>query len=125
MRRASILAWLTLVPLASSCGVMVASTTSSCASEVEEGAADAVSDSPRLGEGGPAEAAAEPPLGDPCGDRQGLEPNAPWPMRGGCPKRAGYFPGVGPATATVKWTLPVAASASSPALSADGIVWFG
>jgi outer membrane protein assembly factor BamB len=65
------------------------------------------------------------PLGDVCGDATGLEKGSPWPLRGGCPKRAGVAGGSGPTTATVKWSLSVRAGDTSPAIAADGAVWVG
>lgn len=65
------------------------------------------------------------PLGDLCGDLGGLEKDAPWPMRGGCPKRAGVSSNAGPQTAKVKWSIALPAGESSPAISADRLVWVG
>ena len=68
---------------------------------------------------------ADVPLGDVCGNGKGLENDAPWPMRGGCPKRAGVAFGAGPQNAIVKWTLPLAAGDTSPAIAADHTLWVG
>lgn len=78
-----------------------------------------------LGDAVPPEAEASVPLGEVCGDSQGLEKKAPWPMRGGCPKRAGVSPSAGPQTAKVKWSVPLPAGESSPAIAADHYVWVG
>jgi outer membrane protein assembly factor BamB len=68
---------------------------------------------------------ADPPPGDVCGNRGGLEPSNPWPLRGGCPTRAGWSALSGPQQATVSWTVPLPAAESSPALAANGLVWVG
>ncbi len=83
------------------------------------------SDAPLLGDTGVPEADADVPLGEICGDAQGLEAAAPWPMRGGCPKRAGVASKAGPQNATLKWSLPLRAGETSPAVSADRLVWIG
>ena len=86
---------------------------------------DGGADASLLGDAIPAEADADPPIGDFCGDSQGVELNAPWPMRGGCPKRAGVSTGTGPQNATLRWSVPLAAGESSPAIGADGLIWVG
>jgi outer membrane protein assembly factor BamB len=86
---------------------------------------EAGSDAPLLGETSVPDAGADIPLGDVCGDAKGLENDAPWPMRGGCPKRAGVASGAGPQNATLKWSLPLAAGESSPAIAADRLLWVG
>jgi len=84
----------------------------------EEAAADAA---PVLGDEGVAPFVdAEVPLGDVCGDREGLEPSAAWPLLGGCPTRSGVAPRPGPQEATVRWSTPVAAGETSPAVGASG-----
>jgi outer membrane protein assembly factor BamB len=82
-------------------------------------------DAPVLGDAGPPEAEAAVPLGDVCGASEGLEKESPWPLRGGCPKRAGVSENAGPQAATVKWSVPMPAGESSPAISADNVVWVG
>ena len=82
-------------------------------------------DAPLLGDAVPLDGEASVPPGDVCGDAQGLEKGAPWPMRGGCPKRAGVASNVGPQSASVKWSVPLPAGESSPAVSADRLVWVG
>jgi outer membrane protein assembly factor BamB len=86
---------------------------------------DGGSDAPFLGETSPPDGGADVPLGDVCGDAKGIETDAPWPMRGGCPKRAGVASGAGPQNATVKWSLSLAAGDSSPAIAADRLLWVG
>ena len=86
---------------------------------------DGGGDAPLLGDTAPPDGEASVPLGDVCGDSQGLEKGAPWPMRGGCPKRAGAASGTGPQAASVKWSVPLPAGDSSPAISADHLVWVG
>ena len=68
---------------------------------------------------------ADAPLGDVCGVAAGVEKDAPWPLRGGCPKRAGVSTNAGPSVAAVKWSLPMAAGDSSPAIGADRLIWVG
>jgi outer membrane protein assembly factor BamB len=87
--------------------------------------ADGASDASLLGDAVLAEADADPPLGDFCGDSQGIELNAPWPMRGGCPKRAGVSMSTGPQNAALRWSVPMPAGESSPAIGADGLIWVG
>ncbi len=98
-----------------------------CAADDPRGAApdDGGGDAPFLGETSPPDGEAGVPAGDVCGDATGLEPSAPWPMRGGCPKRAGVSATTGPSAATVKWSLPLAAGDSSPAIGADHVLWIG
>jgi outer membrane protein assembly factor BamB len=86
---------------------------------------DGGSDAPFLGETSPPDGDADVPLGDVCGDAKGIENDAPWPMLGGCPKRAGVASGAGPQNATVKWSLSLAAGDSSPAIGADRLLWVG
>ena len=86
---------------------------------------DGGSDAPFLGETSPPDGDADVPLGDVCGDAKGIENDAPWPMRGGCPKRAGVASSAGPQNATVKWSLSLAAGESSPAIGADRLLWVG
>lgn len=102
---------------------------SACASSdpaAPPAAVDGGSDAPLLGETSPPDGGdADVPLGNVCGDAKGIENDAPWPMRGGCPKRAGVSGSVGPQNATVKWSLPLAAGESSPAIAADRLIWVG
>lgn len=86
---------------------------------------DAGSDALLLGDVIAPDADADVPLGDVCGDAKGLEVDAPWPMRGGCPKRAGVASSPGPQNAVVKWSLSLRAGETSPAISADRFVWVG
>ncbi|MBN9166473.1 MAG: PQQ-like beta-propeller repeat protein [Myxococcales bacterium] len=89
--------------------------------------ADAGSDGPVLigNEAGPAEPEEEPPPGDVCGIRDGLQPSASWPLRGGCTTRAGWSELAGPTTAQVSVSVPAPVGESSPAVSANGITWVG
>jgi outer membrane protein assembly factor BamB len=98
-----------------------------CASDepADTSTTDASADASLLGDVVAPEAAAEVPLGDVCGDAAGVEKDAPWPMRGGCPKRAGVASTAGPRNATIKWSLPLAAGDTSPAISADRFLWVG
>jgi outer membrane protein assembly factor BamB len=87
--------------------------------------ADGSSDAPLLGDTTAPDAGTDVPLGDVCGDSQGLEKDAPWPMRGGCPKRGGVSSSTGPQNATLKWSVELPAGESSPAIAADRLVWVG
>lgn len=99
-----------------------------CASTEHEDTAppaDAGSDALLLGDTTAPDAGTDVPLGDVCGDAQGLEKDAPWPMRGGCPKRAGVSTSIGPQNATLKWSVALPAGESSPAVAADKLIWVG
>lgn len=78
-----------------------------------------------VGDASPPDAGGEVPLGEICGDARGLEPNAPWPLRGGCPKRAGLAASLGPQNATLAWTVALPAGESSVAIAADRLLWVG
>lgn len=68
----------------------------------------------------------EPPPGDVCGNRAGLSPGSPWPLRGGCPTRAGWSGLGGPQTSATWWSHAAAASETSPAIEGSGgAVWVG
>jgi outer membrane protein assembly factor BamB len=68
----------------------------------------------------------EPPPGDVCGNKAGLFNASPWPLRGGCPTRAGWSGTGGPQTSSTFWTTPIPASETSVALeAAGGGAWFG
>lgn len=84
---------------------------------------DAGPDVPAFSEASAADGEAGVPVGNVCGSAEGLEKDAPWPMGGGCPKRAGVSTGRGPDVANIKWSFLSKAGESSPALSADGHVW--
>jgi outer membrane protein assembly factor BamB len=86
---------------------------------------DAGAEASLFQEAGPPDAAPEPGPGDPCGDASGFEQTAPWPARGGCPKRAGYASFGGPRNAVTKWSVAVSAGDSSPAIDASRVVWVG
>jgi outer membrane protein assembly factor BamB len=87
---------------------------------------DASVDAPLVPESGPPgpDAMFVPP-GDICGDRSGLQVNAPWPMLGGCPKRGGYAYRPATFSTAVRWTTDVPAAESSPAITAEGFLWVG
>ncbi len=68
---------------------------------------------------------AEPPPGNVCGSTDGLQPSASWPLRGGCPTRAGWSSKTGPTTGQVAWTLAAPVGESSPAVAAGELVWVG
>jgi outer membrane protein assembly factor BamB len=117
-----------LVVLAAFSSVVGLGVLAACASNDPGGGAapvEAGSDALLLGDVIPPEAAAELPLGDVCGDRGGLEKDAPWPMRGGCPKRGGVSSNPGPQNATLKWSVALPVSESSPAIGADRLIWVG
>lgn len=109
----------------STASASVAAGAFSCASTEDAGASDAGNDGTGLVDRATPPIDAEPSVGDVCGDKTGLQPGAPWPLRGGCPKRAGVINGPGPANAVVKWSLPIAAAETSPAVGADGFIWIG
>jgi outer membrane protein assembly factor BamB len=100
-------------------------------------AASCDDDAPPIGATPPAEAPrvdassasdasdAEPPLGNFCGDRAGLEPTSTWPLPGGCTTRAGIAPFAGPSSPTIAWRVPIAAPETSPSLRATATVWVG
>lgn len=68
----------------------------------------------------------EPPPGDVCGNKTGLFNASPWPLRGGCPTRAGWSGTGGPQTSGTFWTAAIPASETSVALeAAGGGAWFG
>lgn len=115
--------WLVLAPIAALSVLPIA-----CAKDDEPAGpprGDGGLESALIGETSPPELDAEVPLGDVCGDPGGLQPNAIWALRGGCPKRAGYSARGGPQSATIRWSTPIAAAESSPAISAEGMLWVG
>jgi outer membrane protein assembly factor BamB len=68
---------------------------------------------------------AQPPAGDVCGDARGLSADSPWPLAGGCPKRAGVAKAAGPQNAVVKWRTTAPAGATSPAIDGAHLPWVG
>ena len=63
-------------------------------------------------------------LPDPCGDRSGLQPGAPWPMFGGCPTHVARSPYLGPQNPKVRWKFQTGGdTATSPVVAADGTVY--
>lgn len=65
------------------------------------------------------------PIG-PCGDIRGLQAGAAWPMFGHCPTHIGRSPTVGAQAAALKWTFAAGGYIhSSPAVAADGTIYFG
>jgi outer membrane protein assembly factor BamB len=61
-----------------------------------------------------------------CGDMQGLQPGALWPMMGYCPTRIGRSPRAGAQTNNVRWTANVGAPiASGISIAANGTIYFG
>lgn len=74
-------------------------------------------------EASPAEPDAEPPAGDTCGDRAGLQANAPWPVGGACPTRSGVSSLTGPRSATASLVAELAGGESAPVIGTDGLVW--
>ncbi len=108
-------------------GSLVVAALVACASDAPDDApaSDAGLDASFLADAAAPDAEAGVALGDVCGPAEGLEPGAPWPTRGGCPKRAGVSTNAGPTVAAVKWILPIAAGESSPAIAADQSLWVG
>jgi outer membrane protein assembly factor BamB len=115
-----------LLVVAGLAGVSALAALAACASDdpADTSSKDAGTDTLKFGDAMP-EAEAGVPIGNVCGDAKGLEKDAPWPMRGGCPKRAGVSANGGPAAATVKWAVALPVGESSPAVSADHHVWIG
>lgn len=88
--------------------------------------ADAGSDASLLGDSAPPLPDAAPPPGEPCGTPGGEEPGAPWPVLGGCPKRANVtVTFVGPRTTDVKWTYAAAIGSQGAVVSAARAAWIG
>jgi outer membrane protein assembly factor BamB len=54
-----------------------------------------------------------------------LEGMAAWPMYGGDAQHTGWSPAEGPIDPNVKWIFRVGLLASSPAVGADGVIYFG
>lgn len=68
---------------------------------------------------------AEPPPGDVCGIKSGLQGGASWPLRGGCTTRAGWSATAGPTSGQVYFSIPALTGESSPAIGMGEIVWVG
>lgn len=120
--RFAVLTWVVLT------GVLASAMLGACSSDdtADAPAKDAGGgESSLLGDAGVPDADADVPLGEICGDAQGLEKDAPWPLRGGCPKRAGIASVNGPPTAGVKWSVALPVGESSPAIAADRLIWIG
>jgi len=125
MRVVALRSFVLFAALSSTLALGVLAACASAEHEVALAPVDAGSDAPLLGDTTPPDADADVPLGDVCGDSQGLENGAPWPMRGGCPKRAGVSSATGPQNATLRWSVALPAGESSPAIAADGLIWVG
>jgi outer membrane protein assembly factor BamB len=67
---------------------------------------------------------AEVSPGDVCGDRSGLQKNASWPLKGGCPTRAGWTTAVGPRSPSARF-VPALGGKSAPAVATNGLAWVG
>jgi outer membrane protein assembly factor BamB len=78
-------------------------------------------------EAGDDDGAADAPItsADPCGDRSGPQPNAAWPMAGGCRKRAGSASNAGPRSTMIRFRAPVSAGGTSPVIDTSGTVYVG
>lgn len=98
----------------------------SCAGEKEDvPTRDAGADGMLLNEAQPeAGADVDPGPQSPCGDRSVFSGSSPWPVLGGCPKRANISDGLGPRDAKLAWSVPIAAG-SSPVIGGDRLVWVG
>src|SRR5438477_277034 len=58
-----------------------------------------------------------------CGDMNGLQPGAAWPMLGYCPTRLGRSPRVGPQSNGVRWTTTIGSPLHGGAsIAADGTI---
>lgn len=108
---------------------MLATLIAACSSNFEDDTrpaiADASLDAPLVPDSTPPDPDAPVPPGDVCGDRMGLQAITPWPMLGGCPKRASYSPRPATYSTTIRWSIDVPAAESSPAVSAEGFLWVG
>ena len=61
-----------------------------------------------------------------CGDVTGLQPGAPWPMRGYCPTHRGRSSAPGAAAGTFGWSVMTGDNVtSSPAIGAGAAVYAG
>lgn len=110
----------------SSAGVVALSVlVAACAEDAPSAPApvDAAPDVALLAEGGPPEAGTV--AGDACGDTRGLLAGAPWPLRGGCPKRAGVSSRRTPSDATLKWSVALPAAASDAVVEPNAFAWVG
>ena len=125
MRVAALRSFLYFTALSSALGLGLLAACASAEHAEAKTAVDGGSDASLLGDTTPPNGDANAPLGNLCGDAQGIEANAPWPMRGGCPKRAGVAAGTGPQNATLKWSVALPAGESSPAIGADRLIWVG
>ena len=125
MRVAALRPYLLFTALSSALGLGVLAACASAEHEDVKSSVDGGSDASLIGDATPPNGDADVPLGNVCGDAKGIETNAPWPMRGGCPKRAGVAAGVGPQNATLKWSVALPAGESSPAIGADRLIWVG
>lgn len=98
----------------------------SCAGEKEDvPTKDAGPDGTLLNEAQPETGAdVDPGPQSPCGDRIAFSGSSPWPLLGGCPKRANISDGLGPRDAKLAWSFPVAGG-SSPVIGGDRLVWVG
>lgn len=67
----------------------------------------------------------EPSEGNVCGLSLGLDPAAPWPLRGGCTTRAGWSSRLGPRTTAVSSRFLAPVAESSPVVASTGLVWMG
>jgi outer membrane protein assembly factor BamB len=73
----------------------------------------------------PTPGAVPTPVASPTPTLAPLEGVAPWPMYGGNAQHTGASPASGPAAPNVKWMFRVGLLANSPAIGADGSIYFG
>lgn len=73
----------------------------------------------------PTPAPAPTPEASPTPTLSPLEGVAPWPMYGGNAQHTGASPAAGPPAPNVRWMFRVGLLANSPAIGADGGVYFG
>lgn len=93
--------------------------------EVHSSPRDGGSDSALVGEVTPPALDAEGVPENVCGNRDGLQLDSAWPLRGGCPTRAGWSSVPGPQSSNVHFSVPAAGGESSPVVAADGVLWVG
>lgn len=98
----------------------------SCAGDKEDAPTkDGGGDGTLLNEAQPETGAdVDPGPQSPCGDRSAFSASSPWPVLGGCPKRANIADGLGPRDAKLAWSVPLAAG-TSPVIGGDRLVWVG
>jgi len=65
------------------------------------------------------------PRASPTATLPPLEGSSPWPMYGGNPQHTGSSEALGPGAPNLSWTFRAGLLAGSPAIGADGLLYFG